>query len=315
MVQVLPSAPVAIVDIGSNSIKVLVARRAADGRIEQLLNKTLDCRISAGISAATPRLAEDGMQRGLVAIRELLALAAPYFPARIQLVATSAVRDAANGDDFRARVLADTGHPIRILAGEEEADLIGLGLTSDPALAALRDFHVFDLGGGSLECLTFRDRRISQSLSLRLGCVRMTEKFFADPAAPLDLDNCLGLALYVKQELRRAGFRFDLPAPPQVVFTGGTVTTIRIIKGARHGVELADTPATVSVATVQDLLEELAPLSLAERQAIPGMPAARADVFPAALITVLAVAESARAERFHHSLHNLRWGVATELLG
>lgn len=315
MVQVVPSATVAVVDIGSNSIKVLVARRAADGRVEQLKNKTLDCRISAGISAAKPRLAEDGMQRGLDAIRELLELAAPYEPARIQLVATSAVRDAANGDEFRARVLAATGHPIRILSGDEEANLIGLGLTCDPALAHLRDFHVFDLGGGSLECLTFRDRRITQALSLQLGCVRLTEKFIADPAAPLDQDRCLGLALFVKQEFRRAGFRFDLPAPPEVVFTGGTITTIRVVKGARHGVQLADTPATVSASTVHDLLDELAPLDLDARKAIPGMPAARADVFPTALITVLAAAESAGVERFHHSLHNLRWGVAAELLG
>jgi exopolyphosphatase/guanosine-5'-triphosphate,3'-diphosphate pyrophosphatase len=143
----------------------------------------------------------------------------------------------------------------------------------------------------------------------------MTEKFFADPAAALDHDRCLGLALFVKQELRRAGFRFDLPdTPPAAVFTGGTVTTIRVVKGARHGVELADTPAVVSLHTVSELLDELAPLTLADRMDIPGMPAARADVFPAALITVLAVAECAGLDHFHHSLHNLRWGVAAELL-
>lgn len=315
MISAAPSAPVAVVDIGSNSIKILVARRLADGRVEQLKNKMLDCRISAGISAATPRLSEEGMTRGLEAIRELLALAAPFSPARFSMVATSAVRDAANGEDFRARVLAATGHPVRILSGDEEANLIGLGLTCDPALSGLRDFHVFDLGGGSLECLTFRDRRIAQALSFRLGCVRMTEKFFADPTAPLDQDRCLGLALFVKQELRRGGFRFDLQAPAEVVFTGGTITTIRVLKGARHGVELADTPATVSAFTVHDLLDELAPLNLEQRKAIPGMPAARADVFPAALVTVLAVAECAGVERFHHSLHNLRWGVAAEMLG
>lgn len=309
----MPSAPVAVIDIGSNSIKVLVARRLADGRIEQLKNKTLDCRISTGISATTPRLSEDGMARGLAAIRELLALAAPFAPGRIQLVATSAVRDAANGDDFRARVLSDTGHPVRMLSGDEEANLIGLGLTSDPALADLRDFHVFDLGGGSLECLTFCERRITQAISLRLGCVRMTEKFFGDPTLALDHDRCLGLALFVKQEVRRAGFRFDL-ASPLVVFTGGTITTIRLLKGALHGVGLEDTPAVVTASTVHHLLDELAPLNLAERKIVPGMPAARADVFPAALVTVMAVLEIAGVDHLRHSLHNLRWGVAAELL-
>ncbi|WP_415907660.1 hypothetical protein [Oleiharenicola sp. Vm1] len=179
------SAPaVAVVDIGSNSIKALVAARAPDGGLEIRLHQSLDARISAGISAATPRLSEEGMTRGLAAVQALLALAAPFAPARTLLVATSAVRDAANGAEFRARIRAATGHEIRILTGREEANGIGRGLTADAALADLRDFYVFDLGGGSLECLEFRDRQIQQELSLQLGCVRLTEKFVRDPSAP-----------------------------------------------------------------------------------------------------------------------------------
>ena len=308
------SAPVAIIDIGSNSIKILVARRLPDGRYESLKNKTLDARISAGLGAAHPRLSEEGMARGLDAIQQLLSLAAPFAPARTVLVATSAVRDAANGDDFRARVLAATGHPIRLLSGDEEANGIGRGLTCDPALAHLRDFYVFDLGGGSLECLAFRERRITQALSLRLGCVRLTEKFVADASQPLDSDAALGIALHVKQTLRQSGFRFDLPAGAGAVFTGGTVTTIRVLKGARHGIQLEDTPSMVVTPTLEALIDELAPLTLDERRAIPGMPQARADVFPTALVTLLAVAESAGVDHFHHSLYNLRWGLAAETL-
>jgi exopolyphosphatase / guanosine-5'-triphosphate,3'-diphosphate pyrophosphatase len=308
------SAPVAIIDIGSNSIKTLVAIRRADGTLEALKNKTLDARISAGLGAARPRLSEEGMSRGLSAIRELLDMGLPFSPARTVLVATSAVRDADNGDEFRARVRAATGHDIRLLSGEEEANLIGRGLTCDPALAHLRDFHVFDLGGGSLECLTFHDRRITQAISLRLGCVRLTEKFVADPAAPLSHDALLGVALHVKQELKRAAFRFDLPAPAEAVFTGGTVTTVRLLKGALHGVCLEDTPSVIAASTLDALLDELAPLDLEERKKIPGMPAARADVFPTALATLLAVVETAALPRFHHSLYNLRWGLAAETL-
>ena len=308
------SDPVAIIDIGSNSIKILVARRRVDGSLEALKNKTLDARISAGLGAAQPRLSEEGMARGVAAIQELLAMGAPYSPARTVLVATSAVRDAANGDDFRARVQAATGHSIRLLSGEEEANLIGRGLTCDPALAGLKNFYVFDLGGGSLECLSFRDRRIVQAISLRLGCVRLTEKFVADPAGPLEQDALLGVALHVKQELRRAGFRLDLPEPAEAVFTGGTVTTVRLLKGARHGVGLEDTPSVVTTSTLDALLDEIAPLTLEERKSIPGMPAARADVFPVALVTLLAVSEAAALPHFHHSLYNLRWGLAAEAL-
>ena len=308
------SAPVvAVIDIGSNSIKVLVATKRDGGRIEALKTHTIDARISAGISQAEPRLSEDGMNRGLAAIRDLLAIAAPFAPTQTVLVATSAVRDALNGAEFRERVLAATGHAIRILTGNEEAQLIGLGLTCDPALAHLRDFYVFDLGGGSLECLSFRDRLIEQELSLKLGCVRMTEKFIRDPLAPLEPGECTALALHVRDAIKKSGFRFNL-RDAEAVFTGGTFTSVRAIKAALHGVRLEDTPAVVSASTLHELLDEIGPLTLEGRRKIPGMPAARADVFPAALITVVTVAEFGLFDRFHHSLYNLRWGLAAQTL-
>jgi exopolyphosphatase/guanosine-5'-triphosphate,3'-diphosphate pyrophosphatase len=308
----IPSV-VAIVDIGSNSIKVLVAARDAAGMVQALKSQTVEARISAGISRSEPRLSEEGMARGLDAIQQLLATAAPFAPAKTILVATSAVRDAVNGPEFRARVKAATGHEIKILTGDEEANGIGRGLTSDPALADLQDFYVFDLGGGSLECLLFAERKIKQAISLQLGCVRLTERFIKDPAAPLVVAESTALAVHVRDELKRSGFRFPLVAPA-AVFTGGSMSTVRALKGALHGVKLEDTPPVVATASLASLLDELAPLTLAQRKAVPGMPAGRADVFLAALVTMLAVADYAHIDRFHHSLHNLRWGLAAEAL-
>ncbi len=307
------SPAVAVIDIGSNSIKVLVAARDKSGVVTALKSKTIDARISAGISQAKPLLREEGMTRGLAAIQELLADAVPFSPAKIVLVATSAVRDAGNGGDFRAQVKAATGHDIRILSGDEEANLIGRGLTCDPALADLKDFYVFDLGGGSLECLFFRDRQIQQAMSLQLGCVRLTERFIQDPAGPLQSHEAQALARHVRDELKRSAFRFPIIAPA-AVFAGGSMTTVRAIKGARHGLELEDTPPLIGTDTLSQLLDEVAPMNLEERKVIPGLPAARADVFPAALITIVTVADYAHIERFHHSLHNLRWGLAAEAL-
>lgn len=304
---------VAVIDIGSNSIKVLVAARAPGGELTALKTKTLDARISAGISRAAPELSEEGMRRGLAAIRELLDDAGRLAPDQVVLVATSAVRDAANGAEFRKRVKAATGREIRILSGQEEANLIGRGLTCDPALVALRDFYVFDLGGGSLECLSFKNREITQAASLRLGCVRLTERFIKDTALPLEKPEITALAVHVRDELKRSGFHFAIAAPA-AVFTGGSMSTIRAIKGARHGLSLEQTPALIGRDTMGALLDELAPLTLEERKHIPGLPPARADVFSAALVTMLTVADYAHLDRFHHSLHNLRWGLAAEAL-
>jgi exopolyphosphatase/guanosine-5'-triphosphate,3'-diphosphate pyrophosphatase len=306
-------ATVAVIDIGSNSIKVLIATRDQTGQLQALKTKTLDARISAGISKSEPRLTEEGLARGLAAIQELLADAAAFNPTQTILVATSAVRDAVNGVEFRADVQRATGHEIRILTGDEEANYIGRGLTCDPALTALQDFYVFDLGGGSLECLAFRDRKIEQAISLPLGCVRLTERFIEDVTLPLQKSEVTALALHVRDELKRSGFRFAIVAPA-AVFTGGSMSTVRAIKGARHGVLLEDTPPMIALATMSELLDELAPLSLEERKVIPGMPAARADVFSAALVTMLSLADYAHIDRFHHSLYNLRWGLASEVL-
>jgi exopolyphosphatase / guanosine-5'-triphosphate,3'-diphosphate pyrophosphatase len=304
---------VAVVDIGSNSIKLLVAAPGDDGRLRAVASRSLDARISAGIGGNAPRLSEEGMARGLAAVQELLALARPHAPVAAALVATSAVRDAANGAEFCARIEAATGFVVRVLTGVEEARAIGRGLRQDPALGDLRNFYVFDLGGGSLECLAFRERQIEQAISLPLGCVRLTERFVADPAAPLSAAARDAIARHTQIELTRAGFHFNLPAPTAVA-TGGTVSTLRAVLGARTGQKAEDTPAIVTMAQLRDTLDTLAALPLDQRRQVAGLPSARADVFPAALTTLLAIAEEAEFPAYRHSFHNLRYGIAAELL-
>ncbi|MDD3179616.1 MAG: phosphatase [Opitutaceae bacterium] len=304
---------VAVIDIGSNSIKVLVATRRADGGLATLMARAIDARISAGISRSKPFLGEEGMARGLAAIRDLLREAAPFQPARTMLVATSAVRDATNGAAFRERILADTGHEIRLLSGVEEAHLIGRGLTCDAALSDLQDFYVFDLGGGSLECLSFRQRRVEQTASLPLGCVRLTERFVADPTAPFTDDLRQNVMAHTTAVLR-GGFHLCLPPAARTVGTGGTMMTVRAILGARLGLAPEAIPPVLTVLQLRDLIAWLAPMTLEARKHVPGLPPPRADVFPAALATLIAVAEAGGIPEFRLSLYNLRYGVADELL-
>ncbi len=310
--SVVNNSPVAVIDIGSNSIKTLVAIRAADGSIQPLATKTLDARISAGISHAEPRLSDEGISRGLAAIRELLDFISPFSPSALTLVATSAVRDARNGADFRELVRASTGHDIRILTGDEEANLIGRGLTCDPTLASLQNFYVFDLGGGSLECLAFRDRQIQHAVSLPLGCVRLTEALVRSPADPIPFGILAAVQTLVTATLR-SQFSFPLDAAPAVA-TGGTVTTVRAILAANASIPLEQTPTTLELPLFRRLCEQLAAAPLAVRQQIPGLPAARADVFPIALATLVAIADAGGFATYRHSLYNLRYGLADELL-
>lgn len=307
-------SPVAVVDIGSNSIKVLVARAGSDGLPETVLSETIEARISAGIGGTTPRLSAEGMARGLDAISALLALAAPHQPGRVQLVATSAVRDAANGPAFRDAIKARTGHEVRILSGDEEANLIGRGLTCDPTLRHLTDFYLFDLGGGSLECLSFAQRTIRHACSLPLGCVRLTERFVSDRSAPVSPTTLDRLAHHVAAVLAGSEFRFDLPAGAVAVGTGGTMTTARAILAAQQRQSLADGRATLDLDALRNLLATVAALPLADRRQVAGLSPNRADVFPTAVATLIAVADAGRFSAYHHSFYNLRYGLAAELL-
>lgn len=308
-----PSAPVAVIDVGSNTIKLLVARKGASG-IETVLLRTCDARISRGISQDQPVLGEEGMAVGVEAIRSLLESARGFSPSRIELVATSAVRSAANGSAFCERVQRETGHVLRILSGDEEAACIGRGLGSDPALKGLGNFYVFDLGGGSMECLAFLHEKPAQELSLPLGCVRLTELFIKDPGSPIPLSSLDAIAAHTRRSLRESGFEFDLD-DAKAVFAGGSMTTARAILAAAEGKTLEQGPVIITVRQLCELLSRLARMPLEQRrQSVPGLPAARADVFPTALATMISTAEIAGVEAFQHSAYNLRYGLASQLL-
>jgi len=125
---------VAVIDVGSNSIKLLVASRGPGGRLVEEASRVLEVRIGGGLGSARPRLDGGAVGRAVAAIASLTAEARGLGADRVIAVATSAVRDASNSGEFLDRAKAATGLAIRILTGPEEAGLIGLGLSTDPAL-------------------------------------------------------------------------------------------------------------------------------------------------------------------------------------
>lgn len=304
---------VAVIDIGSNSIKILVVERNENGGLDILHSEPIDARISEGISQASPWLSDEGMRRGLSAIRELIALSIPYNPAQTQLVATSAVRDASNSKAFQNATFEATGHRIRILSGTEEANFIGQGITCDPALTDLHNFQLFDLGGGSMECLSFEDRRMQRAESFQLGCVRLTEKFITDRVSPLNASDLQSIYDFSLQTLQDHEWPYS-PAVITAIGTGGTLATVRAITAERNQQSFKDCSPILGINEIRTMRDELAAFTLEARRDVPGLPPARADVFPTALTTLLAVAAHGGFSAYHNSLYNLRYGVAAEML-
>ena len=306
---------VAAIDIGSNSIKLLVAR-IGDGaeRIETVFTETIETRISAGISREQPILSDEAIHAGTKTIAELVHLASSFNPTQTQLVATSAVRDALNGEDFINSVKAATGHIIRILSGSEEATTIGKGLACDPAIENTPEFIQMDIGGGSLELIRFSHGKIQQALSLQLGAVRLTERFIQDREIPVDTAIERAIQAHVCAELVKSNFPFA-PYSDRLIATGGAFSVTRAVLAAEAGTTIDHFRAELTVDDISSLKSKLAAMPLHERMSVPHLPASRADIVPTALITIEALLKHAQRDRLTHSFYNLRYGLVAEMLG
>ena len=306
----MPSPIVAIVDIGSNSIKLLVASKSENGDIQEVFECREETRIGDGISADRPALQKNSMQRALASVQVLLSYSEKYKPTQTEIVATSAVRDAINRHDFSQIILESTGITLQVLPGETEARLIGQGARCDPEIRNIEDFYLFDLGGGSLECLSFQDFLPTQSISLPLGSVRLTEKWIKDSSQPFLDAEAQNIRKNVIEVVRISGFTMNLPSGAPTIITGGTVMNVRALLSD----EKNNKEDVISILKLEKLLEVLAPLTLTQRKKVQGLSPQRADIFPTALTTLITLSLLGEFVSFRHSFYNLRYGLANELL-
>ena len=305
---------VAVIDVGSNSIKLLVARTGAKpNSLETLFDETIETRISEGISRKLPTLNEEAIAAGTATIAKLHTMAQNYQPDHTAIVATSAVRDAINGDDFVQAVETVTGVRIHTLTGIEEANYIGQGLSYDPTIAGMTSFIQTDIGGGSLELIRFEAGQIQQAISLQLGAVRLTERFIENINAALSFKIEASIHAYATEQLMSSGFDFS-PTEMPLIATGGAYSVSRALLVAEVGGEIDSSSPHLERSSLNQLKNKLALLPLKERMSIPQLPAARADIMPTALIIIDALLEVSKHSRVTHSFYNLRYGVAANLL-
>ena len=307
-----PTSPtVAVIDIGSNTIKLLVA--SASPTIQSLYEESFETRLLPCQDFPDKALGEKQLQAALKSISQLLTAARKYSPAKTQLTATHAVRKASNRKAFAARVQEQTGLPLRILAGREEALYIGKGLRQDPALSPLASYHLADLGGGSIEQLYFQHRKLQRAASLSLGAIHLTRKYLPDPSAPLLPPTAHKIVAHLKRCICKSGIDPSQGRHP-LICTGGSASIARLILAQQEGKALRDSSHRLPLHKLMSLYESVAPLALSERCKIPLLPSSRADIFPAGLLSLITLGEIAGQSVLHHSFYNLRYGLAAEML-
>ena len=306
-------ANVAVIDVGSNTIKLLVANRSSGGELSVVSQVSAPVRIGTGIGSDQPSITADSMQNGIGAIEQMLDEAGNHSPKLVRMVATGAVRNASNGELFAKQVEDATGHSLEILSGDEEAFGIVKGLMSDPLLCDLQDFVACDIGGGSLELIKVEKRVPEATVSLPLGAIHLTERFITSPKAAIPLGEIEAISGHVSQTLAECKFPFPQD-PPVLVLTGGSFFTAQAILAKSESIPF-EKRFKLGKDDFAMLLEETASLSLEERYiSFPNLPPNRADLMAAAFTCIIALFDHLGVAEGRCSLRNLRYGIATELL-
>jgi len=269
---------IGIIDLGSNTGR-LIALAYQPGYSYKLIDELRDVvRLAEGMGAAKSIRAE-AFERGLDTLSTFKAYCDAVGIDEICATATSAVRDAANGPDFLAAVEAKTGLRLRLLSSEEEAYYGVLAVANSFALDSAA---VFDLGGGSAQLGLMEGRRFKRSYSWPLGAVRLTERFLlSDPPSKKELK---ALTKYVREALKQVDAGFGgLP----LVGMGGTVRNLGDIQQKREGYPIDLLHGYLLRQEALDkIVEEIISKPLAERRAIPGLGADRADIIAAGALVV-----------------------------
>lgn len=285
-----------VIDIGSNSIKLLVAEGKNATPIFEALSET---RLSPETESARERISEKAFAAGIRAVCELAEAARKFSPEREAITGTSLFRTAENASEFARAVKDATGTPMRILSGIEEAQLVAAGVATDPSICL--PCAIFDLGGGSLEFIAKNGDENTGifETSRKLGAVRLTRKFFKNPTAPIPEEEISALRKFVREEISGEILQ-NLPRNAQTVFCGGSAGICSHLVPEK------------SATALETLLTKICAGTLEERIAA-GVPAKRADIFPAAVAALAEVCAVAGISVFAHTHRNLRYGLCARL--
>ncbi len=279
----------AAIDIGTNSIHLVVARFDDAGHFEVIADEKEAVRLgSAG--GDMKELTTDAIERGIAALTRFRQVA-DISGASVTAVATSAVREAENADTFIERARIEAGVDVEVISGVEEARLIHLGILQAVPVFDRRHLMI-DIGGGSTEILLAEQGDVLAARSFKLGAIRLSRRFFrTDGVHPGAVDACRrfvdAMVTPLAREVDRLGFE---------VAVGSSGTIEAIASMVQASAQPSRTPRTVdnatfSAADARAVVKRLAGLTVEQRRDVPGLEASRADIILAGAI----IAEQAMA--------------------
>jgi exopolyphosphatase/guanosine-5'-triphosphate,3'-diphosphate pyrophosphatase len=309
----------AVIEIGTNSIKLLVMEECAGGA-SVLADRNEIVRLGEGVTGSG-RLSGAAIDRAVPVVRDMTAQARSLGCDSIFAAATQAVRAAANALDFKDRVKRECGFDIEVISGDEEA-----ALSFRAVLSALHgnvsEICAFDVGGGSSEIVTGNSGGVSYRRSVGVGALSLHDEFFVSAAGREFVpDEILEAASNkVRMTLRdeKAGGREAIPAISGVTFAGvgGTITTLAAVALRVDPYDASKVSGTeLTITELKRQIKLFASTSVPDRARIKGLNPKRADIILAGACVVLELLDYARSDRLIVLDHGLRYGIMEKYFG
>jgi exopolyphosphatase / guanosine-5'-triphosphate,3'-diphosphate pyrophosphatase len=305
--------PSAVVDIGTNSTRLLIAELDPDSGIPlELVRRSEVTRLGDGVDASG-ELSQQAMERVFARLADYRALMDDHNCSANLAVLTSAVRDASNGTVFAAQVREQFGLDARVLSGGEEAELTFLGAMSGRPPAS-EPTVVIDIGGGSTEFVVGVGSSAGFHVSVPAGVVRMSERHIhSDPPTPEDLQN---LAADTRRVLEGSIPRGEREPVTRGIAVAGTATSAAAIEQELDPYDPAKVHGyPLLLATVELLLARLAEMTEDERRAVVGLSPARAPTIVAGMVLLSEALHAFGLERVEVSEHDILYGGILRLAG
>lgn len=304
------SLRLAAIDVGSNSVHMVVAQVDADGGVTTLWR--MKEMVGLGrMSFPSRRLSREAMDRAINALARFRQAAVQRQSEKIIAVATSAVREATNGGDLIERAKRELGMSIRVVSARDEARLIYLAVRHTLALKQ-QPHLMIDIGGGSVEFIVGDERRALLLESRKLGAARMTARFVhTDPIAEAELN---ALRRHYDRELRPLVQSVARLKPVKCIGTSGTLENIAAMCGSVAQTNGDGSPAVIERPSVERLLARLVESDARQRAQIRGLDDQRKDQIVAGVVLVDELMRRLKLKRIHICGSALREGILLDYL-
>jgi exopolyphosphatase / guanosine-5'-triphosphate,3'-diphosphate pyrophosphatase len=298
-----------VIDVGTNSVKLLVAE-VSGSRVDPLFEGSEQTRLGAGFYE-THRLLAEPIQKTAVAVRGFVEKAARFGTKSLQVIATSAARDAVNQNELLDAIHGVADVELTVISGDLEADWAFAGVASDPELST-RALLVMDIGGGSTEFILGASGQRRAGRSFQLGSVRLLEKFQpSDPPTDEQREICLAwLRSFFAGEIGPFLKEHCCEDSPTLVSTGGTASILGRVKWGLSSYNREKIEGTfLTAAELAAETQRLWRMRLEERKRLPGLPSSRADVIIMGVAILEAAVEALGFSGARVSTRGLRYGA------